>query len=214
MSKIFSIVTKCDTKADILFFEKCYKSIRKFHPHDDIVIVDSDSKLNKHYSYMMSLDKTYVLEIKNKNYETGAIWAVYENFERDVYIFMQDSMVLKSNIDTFLYHDLIHFSDYRGWWDPDDYEHNWAKEIMKECDYEYMEDDNEYKMLQFNSMVCKRNLLDRLRNKNLHKILPTNKKQSQAMERIFGMALHQEGYKENLICFSENEIYKEFRKRI
>ena len=67
MSKIFSIVTKCDTKADILFFEKCYNSIRKYHPEDDIAIVDSDSKLTKHYPYMGSLNNTHVLQIKNKN---------------------------------------------------------------------------------------------------------------------------------------------------
>ena len=49
-------------------------------------------------------------------------------------------------------------------------------------------------MLQFNSMICKKTVLDKLKSKKLDLILPTNKNESQAMERVFGMALHHEGY--------------------
>ncbi|MFZ3054057.1 MAG: hypothetical protein WA099_11700 [Sulfuricurvum sp.] len=47
----------------------------------------------------------------------------------------------------------------------------------------------------FGPMMCvKREVMDRLANAELNKILPTNKNEQMAMERIFGIALMQEGY--------------------
>jgi hypothetical protein len=68
MSKIFSIVSKCDTNDDVIFFEKCFNSIKQYHPNDEIVIVDSDSSLTEHYNKIKDLENVYILEIKNKNY--------------------------------------------------------------------------------------------------------------------------------------------------
>ena len=213
MSRIFSIVTKCDSRDDLKFFAECFDSIRQFYPDDEIVIVDSDSKLTLHYEHFRSLKNVHVLEIKNKNYETGAIWSVYEKFDRDTYIFMQDSMRIVSSLDTFFGNEIVYFSDYYGWHDPTDVEHLWAQEKMKLCDYGYIKKDYDYKMLQFNSMICKRTVLDKLKSKKLDLILPTNKNESQAMERVFGMALHHEGYDVDFKNLTSEQIHKEFRKR-
>ena len=213
MSKIFSIVSKCDNINDVVFFEKCFNSIKHHQPNDEIVIVDSDSLLKEHYNNIRNLENVSILEIKNKNYETGAIWTVYNNFIRDTYIFMQDSMILLNNIDDYINNDVVYFSDYYGWYDPNNLEHEWASNVMKNCDYEYIENDYNYKMLQFNSMICKRSVLDKLKSKNLHTILPTNKRESQAMERVFGMALHYEGYDLNYTCIGGDKLIKEFRNR-
>jgi hypothetical protein len=59
-----------------------------------------------------------------------------------------------------------------------------------------MEDD--FSALFGPMLLCKREILDKLYKNGFSKVLPTNKDESMAMERVWGSVLYTEGYKINL----------------
>lgn len=77
---------------------RCVNSILKFYKNPKIVVIDSDSP-DKSYFKKLLEKKVTILDVKNKNFDTGAYWIGYKNFPGyKFYYFIHDSIILKKNI--------------------------------------------------------------------------------------------------------------------
>lgn len=77
---------------------KCIDSILKFYKNPKIVVVDSDSS-DKNYFKKLVEKKITILNVKNKNYDTGAYWIGYKKYpDYKFYYFLHDSIFLKKNL--------------------------------------------------------------------------------------------------------------------
>lgn len=198
---IFSIVSKCESdihKADLF---SCVESIKKFHPNDKIVVVDSCSNDKSHFSEL-EMKNVIVCDISNKNYESGGMWHVYKNFYDEKYVFLQDSMYLTDSLEKYGNLDFkpINFCD--DWEHTKPSHREWVMEKLKTTKYRYL--DSGFKMIQFNSFLISRNVLDILHRNGISNILPTNKTQSEAMERLLGIVLTHENLINNVVPFYLN----------
>jgi hypothetical protein len=208
MSHIFSITSKCENQQHQCGLLDLIHSIKKFHPNSEIVVVDSDSTIKNHFDTLVSLG-CYVEDIANKNYEGGAMWHTYEKYSRDSYIFLQDSMIVGDNLEQYFNEDIIVIAEFMGWDFTDDQHKFWTKEEILKTGYSYIE-DKVFRIVTYNSMIIKRNLMSKLYSKNLNLIKPTCKIHSESMERIWGMCLFQEGVMDenNKYLISPNKILK------
>jgi len=186
---IFSVVSKCDSNEHKTDLFCCINSIQKFHPNDKIVVVDSCSSDKSHFSDL-EMKNVVICDISNKNYEAGAMWHVYKNFHDEKYVFLQDSMYLTESIGEYENLDFkpINFCD--GWEHTTYLHKEWVREKLNTTKYGYM--DNGFKMIQFNSFLISRNVLDILNQNGVSNILPTNKIQSESMERLLGIVFTHE----------------------
>jgi hypothetical protein len=208
---IFGISTRCENEEQSNLPITCVKSIREFYPDADIFIVDSDSPVNYHIEPLLELG-CIISNKKNHNYEAGMIWETYLKFNRDVYIFMQDSMILKGNIDEYFTKDVTVIGEiYAGSYGNGEPVQNWIVENIEKTEYDLI--DN-YNMVQYNSMIIQKNVMDKLKTKKLDTALPTNKYGSCGMERLFGIALTHEGYHiSESIQLRQNLIHKSWINR-
>ena len=88
MKKLFIILTRNSN-----FVIDCVESILKYHPEDEVIIVDSDSDDLSYVTKLKAKIKKIDL-IKNKNFMDGAIWHTYENYTNRLF----GSMVSRSYI--------------------------------------------------------------------------------------------------------------------
>jgi len=73
----------------------------------------------------------------------------------------------------------------------DKYQYDWGVSELKKTNYFLPK----IWLSLFGSMfVCKNIVMQKLKKNNFNQILPNNKNQSMAMERLFGIAFQQEGY--------------------
>jgi hypothetical protein len=76
----------------------CVDSILKFYKNPKIVVIDSNSP-DKSYFKELIKKKVTILDVKNKNYDTGAYWIGYKRFPNyKFYYFLHDSIFLKQNL--------------------------------------------------------------------------------------------------------------------
>jgi hypothetical protein len=198
---IFSIVSKCESDIHKTDLFCCIDSIQKFHPNDKIVVVDSCSSDKSHFSDL-EMKNVIVCDISNVNYESGGMWHVYKNFYDEKYVFLQDSMYLTDSLEKYKNLDFkpINFCDD---WAHTTYLHKeWVKEKLSTTKYRYL--NSGFKMIQFNSFLISRNVLDILHLNGVSNILPTNKTQSEAMERLLGIVLTHENIINNVVPFYLN----------
>jgi hypothetical protein len=189
---IFSISTRCENESHTSLALNCVKSIKKYYPDSEIVVVDSNSPDKSHIDKLKEYD-CIISDLKNVNYEAGAIWDTYNKFNKKTYVFLQDSMVLLGNIDEFLVKDYVVLGNiYSNWFGCDDRTIKWIKENVSKTKYQTAPEN--FNMVQYNSMIISRDILDKFKSKNLDKILPIDKVGSSGMERIFGIALTLEGH--------------------
>lgn len=221
---IFSIVSKCESDVHKMDLFSCIESIQKYHPNDKIVVVDSCSTDKSHFSDLETKNIT-VCDISNKNYESGGMWYVYKNFYDEKYVFLQDSMHLLDSIEKYKSLDFKPINFCNGWESATSEEKGWVKEKLKSTKYEYL--DNGFKMIQFNSFMISRSVLDILDQNGISNILPTKKSESQAMERLLGIVFTHENltnvtpFYSNSKCVSpftdinliKTEIVKKWRNR-
>lgn len=208
---IFSIVCRCEKEINKQDIINVVKSIRHFHPIELIVIIDSNSPDKSYFDDLKDVFNLKIEDIGNDGYETGAMWYVYEKYVSDTYFFMQDSMELKKSLNEYMSDDVRVINTYVDWKAGKPEEKEFAKLNMLKSDYEYKE--NNFAMLQFNSLLVKRHVLDKLKQKNFHKIIPYDKVGSCAMERILGMALTDDGHDLKNKLFKPGTIEKIWRNR-
>ena len=87
----------------------CTNSIIENYKDPKIVVVDSNSPEKSYYN---KLDHKHIeiLDVKNKNYDTGAYWIAFKKYNTfDNYYFLQDSIKIKENLSTFEKKNLTSF---------------------------------------------------------------------------------------------------------
>jgi len=203
---------------------RCTNSIIQNYNEPNIVVVDSNSPDK---SYFEKLDKKYIqiMDIGNKNYDTGAYWAAFKNYKNyDNYYFLQDSIKIKKNLSSFENNNITSFRYFKSidmvggfllektkknlknrllnFFKKNDNLHDfygfdtsrqmiWSKNELLKTNYYFPK----LWISIFGPMfICKKIVMKKLMNNNFDKILPTNKEQQMAMERLFGIAIQQEGF--------------------
>jgi hypothetical protein len=191
-SFVFSISTRCEDENHCQIPINCVKSIRTFYPDADIFVVDSNSPIKNHIEPLKEMG-CLISDLKNINYESGAMWDTYNKIEKDSYVFLQDSILLLGNIDDYINEELSIFGRiYPNWIYCGQHHIDWVNENMLKTDYPPIKED--FNIVEWNSFIVSRKILNKFKDKNLDKILPTNKIGSCGMERILGIALNFEGY--------------------
>ena len=202
-----------------------YDSVRAINEHypddSEIIVVDSDSE-DKQYMKFLREEDVIVEDIKNYHYITGAIWHAYKTFKRERYYFLHDSMILKGRLDEFVEPSVVSIRYFnsgnrlRNWIpnDPrgalgfgfdDEYSRHWS--ISQLEDHTSYELPDLFTGLFGSALICNRDVLEKLDASGFSKILPTQKIEDQSMERLWGVALHNEGYdiKTNTVCGNHND---------
>jgi len=192
---MFIIPCKFDKNYPIVF--QCIESIIKFHPNEKIVLVDSSSSDK---SYFKDIDSSVqIFDVDNKNYALEAYNIGYNNNpHEDFYFCIHDSLVLNGNIDFVKNNDLTTIR----WWDspptPMGRDENdqdlsvWADEQLKK--HMGFELPHYYKGVFGPMMLASNKTMQDLTQSGLFNILPINKFQSCATERLLGIALGRLGY--------------------
>lgn len=172
--------------------------INTFHVNEKILIVDSYSEDQSYIETILKSHKNVIFAEGNRSYVDSATWFAYLTFPEEKYYFvLQDSMEVHKNLDVFKKYDFTSFmwftvdkellSRGRGWHNP--VQKNWAKSMIEsKTSFKFLE---EFIGLFGITFITNRDVLTKLYDKGLHKILPTNKEEMCAMERIWGMCLSQ-----------------------
>ena len=94
--RLFVISCFYDGSNNAIF--NCTNSIQQHYEHPKIVVVDSDSP-DKSYFNILESRSIDILDIKNKNYDTGAYWSAFKKYKNyNHYYFLQDSIKIKENL--------------------------------------------------------------------------------------------------------------------
>jgi hypothetical protein len=183
---MFVIPTKYSTKSN--FILQLCEDIRKYHPDEKIVIVDSDSKDKSYFKDVLKYD-VILEDIKNKNWSIGAFWHVFKKFpNEDFYYFINDSMRVKSNLDIYKKNPLTILC----YFDRNFAYHNgWGRKISRKYRKPYVyEGLGVYGPIFF----CKNEVMRKLLQNGVDKFMPKNKKQLWYCEGAYGFFLEDLGF--------------------
>lgn len=101
---MFIIPCKYHQQTNLL--QECIDSIKKYHPEELIVIVDSASEDTSYIEHVSKIKNVVVLEEPNTNYIVGALWKAYQAFpDEHHYILIHDSMKINNALTKFLEDD-------------------------------------------------------------------------------------------------------------
>lgn len=202
----------------------CVASIKKYYLNPKIVVIDSNSpnktyfnKLRKDNVIVLnSKNKNY----DTGAYWIG--FKKFSNYE--YFYFLQDSVKFKANLSKFEQNTLNTFRYFLSASIVGGVSFNKTKKIIsKKVTDIFKKDKKIHDLYGFNNIneikwtkgqlkktkfflpltwvsvfgpifMCKKIIMTKLKKKNFHKILPTNKEQQMCMERLFGIAFQQEGY--------------------
>ncbi len=183
---------------------ECIESLERTNGNDfDIYLVDSDSP-TKSYLTDERLKNIKILDIKNKNYTSGALWSVYEiNKNYEYYALFHDSMIVKNSIKEFLKDDFISTMYFNSWngighkspttygFDTDGSESfKWMMTFLNKHNVSIPETFNG---VFGNAFVASNKLMHLFENKwNLNNLRESSKLEMQVMERLWGIICHHE----------------------
>lgn len=191
----------------------CVRSVRRHYPKDLIAVVDSDSDDK---SYFKSLEEYNVSieDISNKNFVDGALWHCFEKYQdEDFFYLIHDSMKIKMNFDYVEESDFTCIASFPNTCWAENYEggsaaqKEFCKNSLKKTNYQYLESNVNWHPVVGISFFISRNLLSVLKENGLNNHLPTNKMEMEASERLWGMALYQEGIDVKKACIMDTPIH-------
>jgi hypothetical protein len=170
--------------------------LNKFHPEDQVVVVDSDSN-DKSYMDIIKHPNLEIHDIQNKYWHPGAWWhGVLNTSEVDHYAFMHDSMRIKNNISyiyenplTFLMYFHIHVNSSFS---------EWGK-IM--CAQNNKPFDPKYGCWG-PILFLNKDIIESLYTLGVHRFLPKNKPETGHCEGLYGTAAEIMGF-----CPREISLY-------
>jgi hypothetical protein len=172
----------------------CVKSIRDSDNKDIICIVDSDSPDKSYFNQVLEYD-VIIEDINNQNYIDGAIWYCYEKYtDIDFFYVLHDSMIVNKILTPITDNDFTVFSYFEGLPFDSEQQLKYSIDMINSVNLDIND-------VQLNTLAglfgtiffCKRKILEELKNLGLNKILPTNKLEACASERIWGIFLYKLG---------------------
>jgi hypothetical protein len=181
-------VIPCKYNPKFPFVIDLVKDIRKFHPNDKIVVVDSNSNDKSYFEILKKYD-VIVEDINNENWMVGAYWYTFKKFpNEEFYFFMHDSMRVKANLDYIKEKDvtiLMYFNRSYGNFNT------WGDRITKESNYNYNFNGNGcYGPIFF----CKNKIMKTMMEMGADKFLPNNKTETGYCEGCYGFFLEEQNY--------------------
>lgn len=182
-------VIPCKYNKNTPFILNLVEGIRRYHPDDKIVVVDSSSE-DKSYFEDIKKYNVIIEDIDNKNWMVGAYWHAYKKFpNEDFYFFMHDSMLVKGNMDYLKKNDLTLLCTFsRNLNQTFDY---WGNKINIETKYKYKTGGlGCYGIIFF----CKNKVMKIMLEMGADKVLPNNKAETGYCEGCYGFFLEDQGY--------------------
>lgn len=209
MNKILFVI--CCKDSNYIF--DCIESINSFYLNSaDIVIVDSCSNDKSYFDLLNKYKNIFIEDICNKNYEYGSILHAFKKYNQyDIYIFIQDSLRIKSKISEIKLinnNEVYIFGDdarTTGWiLDPE------AK------NYFYLKNpwfpiiNRQFFIAQWNCFIINSNTFKKVINSNLFLAIdpPNNKISSRAWERIWSIVFYINNIQVKIL--DQNLYYKLF----
>lgn len=191
---MFVIATKYNGKDHIV---NCVRSIRAANNPDLIVVVDSDSK-DKSYFAKLSPYHVVIEDVANHHYTDGALWHCYRKYpDEDFFFSIHDSMVVHENLGFLKEKDFTAFCwfdiQYLGSLSMIDVLPYCIEQLQKVGYSPTAADMHSFDGIFGSIVFCKRHILDKLDQLGLSKILPSNKDESCASERLWGYFIHKLG---------------------
>ena len=199
----FVVPCKYNQESGFLVFN-CVESIRNNHPDADIYVVDSDSD---DISYLQELKEDYgiiPLDVKNKNYSTGALWSVFDlsGLKHDKYFLIHDSSILLGKVDPHTNLQVAPLMCGRNWkWprkvhrDDNTRTNEWALKMCTANDFNL---NDSFSSLVGPMFLVSSQVLKNLRATGFYNIRPSNKYESECMERLWGNAFCNMGLEEEM----------------
>ena len=199
---------------------ECVNSILKFHPDDYIVIVDSYSNDTSYFDLIPKIPNVKILNVKNNNYEIGALWKTYEQYPNEsVYVLIQDTVIIKHSLSEFLEND----DSYTFLYFNEPIQSSLNSKFFENTSYNFPKDNYVIPMCFGSNVILKNKIIKKFIEKGLHSsFLPTSKLESQYSERMIGFIMHSENidlHKNNLDgnCLTDwskfhNDGYKYIKK--
>lgn len=181
-------VIACKFNPDYPFILQLVEDIRKYHPEEKIVVVDSNSMDKSYFAALMELE-VIVEDIGNENWMIGAYWHAYKKYpDEEYYYFLHDSMRVKANLDYMKINSLVtlcHFD--RSISNFND----WSGLVESEIGVPYaMNGKGCYGPIFF----CKNEIMQKLECLGVDKLLPTNKQETGFCEGMYGFLFEYLGY--------------------
>ena len=170
---------------DSQYIVPAVQSARSWMPEEPVLVVDSDSTDVSYFAKVESLGAT-VADAHNRNYETGAWWAAYQHSDATYFWFLHDSTVLTRSLATWeaqpvtIPGTLKHWTGCNG---------DHVRRIAHYCTHSGYTVPNPYTGVFGSMFGCQRGVLDTLVAQHPRQCLPTNKFDSECMERLWGIAL-------------------------
>ena len=230
--RLFVISCYFDGSNDAIF--NCVNSIISNYDNPKILVIDSDSPDKSYFDKLNNLSiEVLDAKNRNYDTGAYWIGFNKYNYY-DHYYFLQDSIKIKQNLTSYERYNLTTFRYFHsinkvGGFKIDktkkdfinkltdffkknkkihdifgfdnDEQIQWCIEQLKKTDYFF---SKSWLSVFGPIFICKRNVMQKLLDKNFNKILPTNKLEQMCMERLFGIALQQEGFDSSNAIQGEN----------
>ena len=187
----------------------CVASIKRTYPEAKVYVVDSDSDDTTYLDKLESDYSVVGLRVKNKNYSTGALWKVYDltKGKYDNYLLLHDSTMFKTGdcvddkIDGLLLkkYKVAPITYYTKWqWPTSSAGHRSSKWPKKVLGQNSMNTDCGFVSLLGPMFMVESGVLEEIKQTKFYNIRPSNKYQSECMERLWGFIFSDLGYAKNL----------------
>jgi hypothetical protein len=198
----------CKNTPQHQYIIKCVDSIKSHYPRSSIVIVDSNSEDKSYFDVLAKYSSIFIEDIKNTQYEYGAIVQAYNKYELfyDVFVFLQDSMELLAPIkelDTIKDGEAFVLTSNLSGWSSDLVAYDRFYDLHP--DFDKIDILDKYPITIWNSFIINSNTLNLLiDNHHFRKIQQPNCKiDSRAMERAWTILFVLNNIKLNVISKSE-----------
>jgi len=183
-----SIVICCHNVDYFIF--KCLDSLKTHSPESEIIIVDSNSPKKDYFYIAKSKYDAKIIE-GNSNYELGA-WRLASNtYERDSYLFLQDSVIQKKQIpQEILQSEFLAIEALPSWEGCNNINIEGTKSALAK---DKIQINPDFHMICGSMMLIKNTLWKQL-NERIPNFVPKNKIDSCNSERILGIVMTDLGF--------------------
>lgn len=208
---MFTLSCKYIQQSPIL---ECINSIKKYHPNEKIIIVDSKSEDKSYFDFFKDDSQIIIFDEKNEYRQPGSFEIIYTTFPNEsYYVMIHDSMILKKSIQKFLdspseFYSFLYFPETTP--SEGDIHMEYYRKIFSKTSY-YPPNSNSPIIGSFGTTgIIKNSLMKKFYEKGLLSAMkPEDKWADQQYERILGMCASQEG-----CCPKEYSIEGNFLERI
>lgn len=191
---MFIIPCRFDPERPIIF--ECLDRIKKYHPGEKIVVVDSASPDKSYFDKLNGVD---ILDVENRYYGVNAFkyaWMRYQ--DQQFYYCIYDSLLLNQSIESFRKYELTTFRYFKT--PPTGVGHDESgNDLSIWIDAQLRKHIGVGMPSSFTGVMgpmwmCGEDVMWDLFTTGLFDILPTSKWELCAMERIVGIVMEHRGY--------------------